>query len=118
MRQSETSDITAFQRALVTSGTSLIDKTERLNAHDRFSAVIDLRISSRQIFPTGHGMTYPMAVYLAMHLRQPLDRAQVFNIEHGDLADRFRSVCPARDETAITHLRRSDSPSVVSPRLA
>ncbi|VIO69767.1 MurR/RpiR family transcriptional regulator [Bradyrhizobium ivorense] len=94
MRQSETNDISAFRRALVTSGTSMIEETERLNAHDKVSAVVDLLISARQIFVTGHGTTYPMAVYLAMHLRQSLDKAQVFNIEHGDLADRFRSVGP------------------------
>lgn len=94
MRQSESGDTNAFLRALVTSEISLIEETERLNDRGTIGAVVDLLISARQIHVTGHGTTYPLAAYLAMHLCQSLDKARVFNIEHGDLADRFRSVGP------------------------
>jgi DNA-binding MurR/RpiR family transcriptional regulator len=94
MRQPASGDASAFSRELVTSEMALIEETERLNDHGTITTVVDLLISARRIHVTGHGTTYPLAVYLGMHLRQSLDKAQVFNIEHGDLADRFRSVGP------------------------
>ncbi|WP_246777026.1 MurR/RpiR family transcriptional regulator [Microvirga sp. VF16] len=70
----------------------LIKKTFEMNSAQVFEAVVKAFINAERISVSGHGTSYPLAVYLSMHLNQCFDKAQIFNIDHGDLAERFRSV--------------------------
>lgn len=70
----------------------LIANTMEMNEAAVFDAVVEKFLKARRIMVTGHGTSYPLAAYLAMHLNLCLDKAEVFDVGHGDLADRFRSV--------------------------
>lgn len=70
----------------------LIRKTIEINSTNAFEAVVSSFIEAARISVTGHGTSYPLAVYLSMHLNQCLDKARIFTVDHGDLAERFRSV--------------------------
>lgn len=92
MRQEPPSTVAALKAQIYEADAALVAETARLNPDDVAVAVADLLIRARRIWVTGHGTSYPLAAYLAMHLNQVLDKVQVFNVEHGDLADRFRTV--------------------------
>jgi DNA-binding MurR/RpiR family transcriptional regulator len=72
----------------------LIGKTVERNSANAFNLVIDRLIAARKIYVSGHGTSYPLAAYLSMHLNQCFDKVQLFNVENGDLAERFRTVGP------------------------
>lgn len=74
--------------------TELIGKTVERNTASTFASVVKKLITSRKVYVSGHGTSYPLAAYLSMHLNQCFDKVQLFNVEHGDLADRFRTVGP------------------------
>lgn len=93
MRQKgSTSNASELKAAVFSTGASLIEQTAGLNLDAEVTRIADLLISARQVWVTGHGTSYPIALYLSMHLNQVLDKARIFNVEHGDVADRFRSV--------------------------
>ena len=87
-----TGDAAELKEATFATHGSLIQETANLNTDEGVTAIADLLIAARKIYVTGHGTTYPIAMYLSMHLNQVLDKSQMFNVEHGDVADRFRSV--------------------------
>lgn len=92
MRQASRGSDHVLLEEIVARHADMLTETARLNDPNTILSVADLLVGARRIYVVGHGTTYPLAVYLAMHLNQSLDRAQIFNIEHGDLAERFRSV--------------------------
>ncbi|WP_459618303.1 MurR/RpiR family transcriptional regulator [Bordetella sp. 2513F-2] len=92
MRQEPPSTLTELKAQVYESDAALVAETARLNADETAESVADLLIGARRIWVTGHGTSYPLAAYLAMHLNQVLDKVQVFNVEHGDLAERLRTV--------------------------
>jgi len=92
MRKEPPSSPAALKAQIFDTDAALVAETARLNPEDTATAVADLLIGARRIWVTGHGTSYPLAAYLAMHLNQVLDKVQVFNVEHGDLADRFRTI--------------------------
>jgi len=71
---------------------SLVQQTANLNPDAVVSEVVDLLVRARRIFVSGHGTSFSLASYLSMQLNFCLDKAQVFNMEHGDVGDRMRSV--------------------------
>jgi len=92
MRKAAPSTVAALKAQVFEADAALATETARLNDDDTAVAVADLLIGARRIWVTGHGTSYPLAAYLSMHLNQVLDKVQVFNVEHGDLADRLRTV--------------------------
>ncbi|WP_082621304.1 MurR/RpiR family transcriptional regulator [Bordetella sp. N] len=92
MRKAPPSSAEALKNDIFDTDAALIAETARLNSTDTALAIADLLIGARRVWVTGHGTSYPLAAYLAMHLNQVMDKVQVFNVEHGDLADRFRTV--------------------------
>lgn len=70
----------------------LVQQTAQLNPDAVVSTVADLLVGSRRVFVSGHGTSYPLAAYLSMQLNHCLGKGQIFNMEHGDVGDRMRSV--------------------------
>ncbi|UVV67854.1 MurR/RpiR family transcriptional regulator [Brucella anthropi] len=80
-------------RAVVAEVSSnLIMKTVGRNPPQAFAAVVEALISAKRVYVSGHGTSYPLAAYLSMHLNQCFDKVQIFNMDQGDLAERFRAV--------------------------
>jgi len=71
---------------------TLVQQTAQLNPDALVSQVADLLVRARRIYVSGHGTSFSLASYVAMQLNFCLDKAQVFNMEHGDVGDRMRSV--------------------------
>lgn len=92
MRKATPSSAQALTAEIFETDANLATETAQLNSEDTGLAIADLLIGARRVWVTGHGTSYPLAAYVAMHLNQVLDKAQIFNVEHGDLADRMRSV--------------------------
>lgn len=92
MRKAAPSTAGALTTEIFETDSELIAETERLNTEETGLAIADLLIGARRVWVTGHGTSYPLAAHVAMHLNQVLGKAQLFNVEHGDLADRLRDV--------------------------
>ncbi|WP_321943821.1 MurR/RpiR family transcriptional regulator [Paraburkholderia tropica] len=84
---------------------SLVTATAKMNSAETAASVVDRLIAARRIWVTGHGTTYSMASYIAMHLNQVLGNVAMFNIDHGDLAARFREVSPADVFLGVGYVR-------------
>ncbi|PWC13443.1 MurR/RpiR family transcriptional regulator [Brenneria corticis] len=69
----------------------LINETAALNPSETVARIADKLVSARRIWVTAHGTTHAMAAYLAMQLNV-LKNAEIFDIGHGDVADRIRNV--------------------------
>jgi len=92
MRKAPPSTAQALTFDIFETDARLVADTMRLNSEKTGLAIADLLIKARRVWVTGHGTSYPLAAYVAMHLNQVLDKAQIFNVEHGDLADRLRGI--------------------------
>ncbi|WP_354142267.1 MurR/RpiR family transcriptional regulator [Bradyrhizobium sp. RT11b] len=84
---------------------TLAQQTAQLNPDAAVSAVVDSVVAARRVFVTGHGTTFALAAYLAMQMNYGLGKGEVFNIEHGDVGDRMRSVGPQDVFIGIGYLR-------------
>lgn len=76
------------------SDSARIDATARLNPIALGERVADRLISSRRIWVTGHGTTYPLALLLSMQLNQVLGTCETLTVGNGDVADRLRQIGP------------------------
>ncbi len=99
------SDGTDLKHAVFETDMALVRDTGLLNADETVVAVADALIGAHRIWVTGHGSSYPLAAYLAMHLNQCLGNAHLLTLDHGDLADRLREVGPDDVVVGIGYVR-------------
>ena len=104
-RKAGTSKASELKETVFGAEAALVEQAAKLNSDADVVRVADLLIRARRIWVTGHGTSYPLALYLSMHLNLVLDKASIFNIEHGDVADRFRSVAAADVFVGIGYVR-------------
>ncbi len=82
----------ALKKKVFETDAFLVQQTALLNPEEVILNVVDVLIAARRVRITGHSTTYPLAAYAAALLNQFLEDAQIFNIGHGDLAERLRSI--------------------------
>lgn len=68
---------------------SAIKKTETLNSDELATRVVDQMIQADRVWVTGHGSTYPLAAYFAMHFNQVMGKAETLVIGAGDVAEKI-----------------------------
>lgn len=84
---------------------SLVQETANLNPDALVSEIVDLLVRARRIYVTAHGTSYALAAYLAMQLNLCFGKASIFTMEHGDIADRMRSIGPEDVFIGIGYVR-------------
>ncbi|RLM20315.1 transcriptional regulator, RpiR family protein [Brenneria alni] len=80
-----------LKKQVFANGSLLMDQTAELNQSETVVRIADKLVSARRIWVTAHGTTHAMAAYLTMQLNV-LKNAEIFDIGHGDVADRIRHV--------------------------
>lgn len=85
-------DETEVKEKVFANVAQLTKATAELNVDSVVSGIADRIIAARRIWVSANGTSFSIAAYLAMQLNHFLGNAEVFNIGHGDVADRMRQV--------------------------
>lgn len=91
-REPASPDNVALKETVFANAAQLLKATAELNVDSVISDVADRIINARRIWVSANGTSFSMATYLALQLNHFLGNAEVFNIGHGDVADRVRGI--------------------------
>ncbi|QZN97088.1 MurR/RpiR family transcriptional regulator [Symbiopectobacterium purcellii] len=83
---------TELKESVFANASQLLKATAELNEDRIVSAVAGRIAAARRIWVSGNGTSFSMVSYLAMQLNHFLGNTEVFNIGHGDVADRILQV--------------------------
>ncbi|PWC13627.1 MurR/RpiR family transcriptional regulator [Brenneria roseae subsp. americana] len=86
------SDDEALQKQVFENAHALINDTAGVNGKEKILQIASRIAKARKVWVTAHGNTVTMAAYLAMHLNHILGNTELFNIGHGDVADRMLQI--------------------------